>query len=396
MAGQVRLAELQLAIMNVLWDAGEVTVAQVRESLEAADRPLAHTTIATMLSRLETEGRLLSEYESAMLADSTFARRPAGGSLLMRSLSAIAALSIVGACRSGSADAPVNYPKLGVVRTTETYKTVGDVELKLHIFDMALPGHAPTPEGRTAIVFFFGGGWKSGTTTQFEPHSQYFATRGALAITPEYRVRNKHNSTATQSVMDARSAIRWVRNNAKRLGIDPKKVIAGGGSAGGHLAAAVATLPEFDEPGEYTSVSCIPNGLLLFNPALDLRHEAFNVERDSDRYRDILSRLGAVPEHLSPVLNIPEKAPPAIIFHGEDDPTVPFAQATAFKQGWSKHGICEVKGYKGQAHGFFNFTRKNEYFRLTTEAADRFLVQQGFLTGEPTIKELEATIRSGK
>ncbi len=58
MAGQVRLAELQLAIMNVLWDAGEATVAQVRESLEAADRPLAHTTIATMLSRLETEGHV--------------------------------------------------------------------------------------------------------------------------------------------------------------------------------------------------------------------------------------------------------------------------------------------------------------------------------------------------
>lgn len=58
MTGQVRLAELQLAIMNVLWDEGEATVAQVRESLEAADRPLAHTTIATMLSRMETEGHV--------------------------------------------------------------------------------------------------------------------------------------------------------------------------------------------------------------------------------------------------------------------------------------------------------------------------------------------------
>ena len=91
-----------------------------------------------------------------------------------------------------------------------------------------------------------------------------------------------------------------------------------------------------------------------------------------------------------------EKAPPAIIFHGEDDPTVPFDQATEFAKGWSKHGICEVKGYKRQAHGFFNLNRKNEYFRLTTEAADRFMVKQGFLSGEPTIKELEETIRSGK
>ena len=314
----------------------------------------------------------------------------------MRGLSVIAMLSTVFVCQSAPADAPVNYSKLGVTRTTETYKTVGDIELKLHIFDMARPGHTPTPEGRTAIVFFFGGGWKSGTTTQFEPHSKYFATRGALAITPEYRNRNKHNSTATQSVMDAKSAIRRVRRNATRLGVDPAKVVAGGGSAGGHLAAAVATLPEFDEPGEDTSISCIPNGLLLFNPAVALRHEAFNIERDSDRYRDIRARLGTIPEHISPVLNMREKAPPAIIFHGEDDPTVPFAQATAFAKGWSKHGICEVKGYKGQAHGFFNLNRKNDYFRLTTEAADQFLVKHGLLAGTPTVRELEETIRSGK
>ena len=313
----------------------------------------------------------------------------------MRFLASVAALSIaVFSSVADAADVPVNYPKLGVVRTTETYKTVGDVELKVHVFAQAFAGHAPTPPGRTAIVFFFGGGWKSGTTAQFEPHSQYFATRGAVAITPEYRIRNEHQSTATQSVMDAKSAIRWVRKNAKRLGIDPKKVVAGGGSAGGHLAAAVATLPEFDEPGEDTSISCIPNGLLLFNPALDLRHEAFNIERDSERYQDILSRLGAPPEHLSPILNLRLKAPPAIIFHGEDDPTVPFKQATEFQKGWSKHGICEVKGYAGQEHGFFNINRKNEYFRLTTEAADRFLVKHGFLKGEPTIQELEAAIRS--
>lgn len=58
MSGQVKLAELQLAIMNVLWDDGEATVSKVREVLEAAERPLAHTTVATMLSRMETEGHV--------------------------------------------------------------------------------------------------------------------------------------------------------------------------------------------------------------------------------------------------------------------------------------------------------------------------------------------------
>ncbi len=58
MAKRVGLAELQLAIMNVLWDMSEATVAQVREALEGADRSLAHTTVATMLSRMETEGHV--------------------------------------------------------------------------------------------------------------------------------------------------------------------------------------------------------------------------------------------------------------------------------------------------------------------------------------------------
>ena len=58
MAKRVRLAELQLAIMNALWEREEATVAQVREDLEAVDRTLAHTTVATMLSRMETEGHV--------------------------------------------------------------------------------------------------------------------------------------------------------------------------------------------------------------------------------------------------------------------------------------------------------------------------------------------------
>lgn len=313
----------------------------------------------------------------------------------MKTYSAAVLLACFSAIQLAHAeDTVVYYPRVGVVRTSETYKTVGDIELKAHIYQIALPGHAPVPEARTAIVFFFGGGWKSGSTAQFQPHSQYFATRNVVAITPEYRIRNKHKSTAVQSVADAKSAIRWVRQNAKRLGIDPNKVVAGGGSAGGHLAAAVATLP--DESGDEQKVSCVPDALLLFNPALDLRHEAFKIAKDSERYQDIRSRLGTTPEKISPTLHVPKKAPPAIIFHGEDDPTVPYSQATAFAKVWSKHGVCEVKGYAGQAHGFFNLSRNNEYFRLTTEAADRFLVKHGFLEGSPSIKEHEAAIRASR
>ena len=58
--------------------------------------------------------------------------------------------------------------------------------------------------------------------------------------------------------------------------------------------------------------------------------------------------------------------------------------------------MCEVKGYAGQSHGFFNLDRNNQYFRLTTEAADRFLVKHGFLKGSPSIREREAAIRASR
>jgi len=300
-----------------------------------------------------------------------------------------------------AAAAPIHYPQLGLVETTETYRTIQQADLKLHIFTRSGSEKTPPPAGRTAIVLFFGGGWKSGTPAQFKPHALYFASRGAVAMTPEYRIRNIHQSTAKQSVLDAMSAIRWIRRNAQRLGINPHKVVAGGGSAGGHLAAALATLSDLQEFRadlqefrETSEVSCSPDGLLLFNPALDLRHTAFQLAEDSARYQDILARLGTTPEKISPVLHVPQKVPPAMIFHGRDDLTVPFAQATAFQAVWSRHGDCRVEGYAGQTHGFFNLNRNNSYFRQTVEAADRFLIERGFLRGEPRIRELEAAIRA--
>ena len=139
-------------------------------------------------------------------------------------------------------------PKFDGARA-ETYKEIGDVKLQLHIFEPA----AGAKTNRPAIVFFFGGGWTGGSPAQFEQHCRYLADRGMVAITADYRVGSRHQVKPTACVADAKSAMRWVRKNAARLGIDPQRVAAGGGSAGGHLAAAVATLPDFDEPGEDTN-----------------------------------------------------------------------------------------------------------------------------------------------
>lgn len=140
------------------------------------------------------------------------------------------------------------------------YKTVGPDTLKLHVFRP--DGH--TPDARApAIVFFFGGGWNGGTPSQFYPHCVYLASRGMVAFSAEYRVKSRHGTTPFECVKDGKSAIRWVRAHAAALGIDPGRVAAGGGSAGGHVAAAAGVVKGLDEPGEDMSISSRPAALVL-------------------------------------------------------------------------------------------------------------------------------------
>jgi len=113
---------------------------------------------------------------------------------------------------------------------TVAYKTIDEITLNLHIFNPA--AHEPTDK-RPGIVFFFGGGSNNGSPSQFYPHCQYLASRGLVAMSAEYRVKSRNGTTPRECVKDANSAIRWIRQHAQELGIDPHRVVAGCGSAGG-------------------------------------------------------------------------------------------------------------------------------------------------------------------
>lgn len=252
----------------------------------------------------------------------------------------------------------------------ETYKTIGDTKLNLYLFSPASPKNAPS------IVFFFGGGWKNGTPQQFETQCRELAKRGMVAIAADYRVESRHGVKPTQCLADARSAVRWVRAHAEQLGVDPQRIAAGGGSAGGHLAACTPFITEFDEPNEDKSVNAVPNALVLFNPALVLAPiEGFDAEGFGTRVPE--ERMGTKPENLSPAHHITKNGPPTIIFHGREDTTVPFASAEAFTAKMKLLGNrCELRGYEGQKHGFFN---GDEYKEKTLAEADQFLVSLGWL-----------------
>jgi acetyl esterase/lipase len=254
---------------------------------------------------------------------------------------------------------------------SETYRKIGDTELKVWIFEPAQKTAKPLP----AIVFFFGGGWTSGSPTQFEPQSRHLASRGMIAIVADYRVKSRQNAKPADCVSDAKACVRWVRANAVRLGIDPERIAVGGGSAGGHLAASVGTLPGLDTAKDDKSVSCLPNALVLFNPAtvlttfpgLDLK--GFGAGLDKEKF-------GCEPTEISPIHHVKKGTPPTIIFHGKADTTVPYSTVEKFTEVMKAAGNrCELIGYEGQPHSFFN---KSKYAE-TLAAADDFLVSLGYL-----------------
>ncbi|MFP6877134.1 MAG: alpha/beta hydrolase fold domain-containing protein, partial [Roseibacillus sp.] len=142
-----------------------------------------------------------------------------------------------------------------------------EVAEELHLEFFYPEGFAKT-DSRPCIVFFFGGGWTGGQTSQFYPQSEYLASRGMVAICAQYR-RSLKAAKPVWCVEDARSSVRYLRKRAPELGLDPKHIAAGGGSAGGHLAAATATISAFDCKDDDLSVSAVPNALVLFNPVFD-------------------------------------------------------------------------------------------------------------------------------
>lgn len=254
-----------------------------------------------------------------------------------------------------------------VVTADHVYKKTAEGELMLHGF---FPADWKATDKRPVIVFFFGGGWKSGAFTQFVPQAEYFASRGIVAISADYRIESKHKTKPDVAVEDAKSAIRWVRANAIKLGIDPEKVIASGGSAGGHLAAATAHVEKFDAADD-PKVSCKPNALVLFNPFLN------------GKGRTILGTDGSnIAEAISPTLFLKKDAPPCVIFFGTSDAMLDMGKEYVVK--------CKELGVKAelytateQPHGFFN---REPWLSVTTRKADEFLTGLGYLKGEPTLR----------
>ena len=264
------------------------------------------------------------------------------------------------------------------------YKSVADKNhavnpLRLHVFSPESNAEKKAP----VIVFFFGGGWVGGTPKQFYPQAQYLAERGLVAIAAEYRVKNQHGTSPYECVEDGRSAIRWIRKNAESLHVDPDRVIAAGGSAGGHVAACTAVIEDAATEQDDTRVSSVPNAMILFNPVLDTTSKGYGSGRFTDQQQTELSPC----HHVRPGL------PPTLLFHGTADKTVPFENAERFDKLMREAGNqCRLGPFEGQGHGFFNAPtfrpgpQAEEFSDRTMQESVRFLIQLGYPV-EPTTED---------
>ncbi|MCX7048936.1 MAG: alpha/beta hydrolase [Candidatus Sumerlaeota bacterium] len=232
------------------------------------------------------------------------------------------------------------------------------------------PNHDPAQAKVPGVILFHGGGWSGGSLTQFRAACQYLASRGLVAATANYRMLSgqegkqlpKGESKKRVCITDAKSAIRWFKQHAGELGIDPARIITGGGSAGGHISVLATLNPGLNDPADPKDFNTSVAAYLLFNPA-------FAPDDAADSEVDVMRHLKS-------------GVAPAIVFFGTAD---------NWKKGWDAaheklkslgNTTTDLQLAEGQTHSFFN---KDPWQTVTLIAADRFLARQGFLKGDPTL-----------
>jgi acetyl esterase len=243
--------------------------------------------------------------------------------------------------------------------------------LKAHVF---LPeSEGETAEGRPALAFFFGSGFDSGRVTQFAPQALHFANRGAVSILFEYRTRSSHGASPIAAMQDARSAFRWVRFYADKLGIDPQKVLGVGALAGANIVAATAMKGDLpDEASDPPEVSGAPDAAVLFSPLIEVKKGGYGSQAFTESGTPLTA--ANLMAHISP------KLPPMLIMHGTQDRLTPFDSVVKFVRNMQrKHNLCDLLPFEGRQHSFFNLNVDPAAYDHCNSVVDKFLVHLKYL-----------------
>ena len=245
------------------------------------------------------------------------------------------------------------------------YKKTDGKDLHLHVF---LPKNWRKSDKRPGAVFFFGGGWVGGSPRQFYPQCHLLAQRGMVAISAEYRTKKSHGTDPRKCVEDGKSAARWIHEHASELGIDMDRFAIGGGSAGGHVAAATHFCEGFDAEGEDKAIPTTADALLLYNPVLDNGPGEYGHDRVKDYWKEI-----------SPAHNIEgaKTVPPTLYMLGTKDKLIKVETAKRFQKAvQDAGGRMDLKLHQDAPHGFFN---RPPHLEKTHKELTGFLADLGWI-----------------
>lgn len=248
---------------------------------------------------------------------------------------------------------------------THVYRDNPTEPMRLFVFK---PKGWNEDDRRPALIFFFGGGWTRGTPERSAGYARWAATLGLVGIAPDYRTKERFGTSPLESVADGRAALRWVEDHADALGIDSKRIVVGGSSAGGHVALWTAI--EHTPPGSATNEAprIKPVALILVSPVSDT----------SSAIGYTPKRFGDNAEALSPVYQLDAKMPPVLVFHGDADTTVTNAESIVLHDKLvATSNVCEFVSVPGGTHGFQS--QLPEWKDKVRVIVKKFLTEQGIL-----------------
>jgi len=216
--------------------------------------------------------------------------------------------------------------------------------------------------------------------------AEFFKSHNIAAFVLRYRHGPQYHYPTT--LLDAQRAMRLIRANAKEYHVDPEKVGVFGGSAGGHLAAMLATLynnnllPDAPYvPDAIDGLSARPAFALLLYPVIDLTDDAVthrgsrtNLTQDNpDLY-----------EPLSPWKHVTRDTPPAFIIHGTNDFLVPVKNSLLYFEACHKARVpVEMHLEDIAQHGFgIGANLNDETVKEWPEQALRFMMRHGWISAK--------------
>lgn len=238
--------------------------------------------------------------------------------------------------------------------TLFSYAGQAGLEHKIFVFRPAWDGPDRELPG---LVLFHGGGWNEGKAEQFNRQARFLADRGYVVFLPEYGL-SSDGMTPRDSMQDAATAWLAIRKQAPTYNLALDQLSAGGGSAGGHLAATLAMSTPLREPASLPK----PRSLILFNPVIDNGPDGYGYQRVAAYWKDF-----------SPVDNIASDHPDTLIMVGDQDDYVPVTTAQRYCSLVSQTGAaCDLFVDPGQKHSWFN----GKGFETTLSLTTRFLDQR--------------------